>query len=197
MTMYGILRPYILSFIPLFIAMGSFDFLPMVLAMTQGMDEAKRKKAMREGAAAAGLILVTFLFIGKAVFLVLGVTDSDFLVAGGLLLLVLSIKALLLDPDKPLPPAAREFGIVPLATPLLAGPAAMATTVILLSSYGLLVTLASILLNCLVSWMILDQSPRLGRFFGERGTQALSKLSYILLASIAVMMIRHGVQMLL
>ncbi|HTB23008.1 MAG TPA: MarC family protein [bacterium] len=197
MPIYAILRPYILSFIPLFIAMGSFDFLPMVLAMTRGMDEAKRKKAMREGAAAAGLILVTFLFIGKAVFLVLGVTDSDFLVAGGLLLLVLSIKALLLDPDKPLPAAALEFGIVPLATPLLAGPAAMATTVILLSSYGLLVTLASILLNCLVSWMILDQSPRLGRFFGERGTQALSKLSYILLASIAVMMIRHGVQMLL
>jgi multiple antibiotic resistance protein len=197
MPVYQFLRPFFLSFIPLFIAMGAFDFLPMVLAMTQGMEEPKRKRAMREGAAAAGLILVTFLFIGKAVFLVLGVTDSDFLVAGGLLLLILSVKALLLDPDKPLPGPVREFGIVPLATPLLAGPAAMATTVVLLNSYGLMVSLTSILLNCLVSWLILDQSPRLGRFFGERGTQALSKLSYILLAAIAVMLIRHGVQLLL
>jgi multiple antibiotic resistance protein len=197
MQIYGYLRPFILSFVPLFIAMGAFDFLPMILAMTQGMDEAKRKKTMGEGAAAAGLILITFLFVGKAVFLLLGVSDSDFLVAGGLLLLLVSIKSLLLDPDKPLPSPLREIGIVPLATPMIAGPAAMATTVILLNTYGAMVTLTSIVLNCLVTWLILDKAPLLGRIFGERGTQALSKLSYIVLAAIAVMMIRRGVQMLL
>jgi len=197
MLIFGYLRPFILSFVPLFIAMGAFDFLPMVIAMTAGMDEAKRRKTMREGAAAAGLILVTFLFLGKAVLLLLGVTDSDFLVAGGLLLLMVSIKSLLLDPDKPLPAVIKEIGIVPLATPLIAGPAAMATTVILLNTYGAMVTLTSIVLNCLCTWLILDKAPLLGRLLGERGTQALSKVSYIVLAAIAVMMIRRGVQMLL
>jgi len=197
MQIYGYLRPFILSFVPLFIAMGAFDFLPMVIAMTAGMDEAKRKKTMREGAAAAGLILVTFLFVGKAVLLLLGVTDSDFLVAGGLLLLMVSIKSLLLDPDRPLPAVPKEIGIVPLATPLIAGPAALATTVILLNTYGALVTLTSIVLNCLCTWLILDKAPLLGRLFGERGTQALSKVSYIVLAAIAVMMIRRGIQLLL
>lgn len=197
MLIYGYLRPFILSFVPLFIAMGAFDFLPMILAMTQGMDEAKRKKTMREGAAAAGLILVTFLFVGKAVFLLLGVSDSDFLVAGGLLLLLVSIKSLLLDPEKPPLSPVREIGIVPLATPMIAGPAAMATTVILLNTYGAMVTLTSIVLNCLCTWLILDKAPILGRLFGERGTQALSKLSYIVLSAIAVMMIRRGIQMLL
>jgi len=197
MQFYDFLRPYILSFVPLFIAMGAFDFLPMVLAMTHGMKESERKKMMQEGSAVAGLILVTFLFVGKAVFLILGVSDSDFLVAGGLLLLVLSIKNLLLvDPDKTMGQPVLGMSIVPLATPLIAGPAAMATTVILLNTYGALVTLVSILLNCIVTWLILDQAPLLGRLFGERGTQALSKVSYILLASIAVMMIRHGILML-
>ena len=196
METYEFFKPFVLSFIPLFIAMGAFDFLPVILAMTKDMDEAKRRKAMRDGSAAAGLILVTFLYIGKAVFLVLGVSDSDFMMAGGLLLLVISIKALLVDTDATGTSPAKEISIVPLATPLIAGPAAMATTVILLNTYGQLVTLVSILLNCLCTWLILDQAPRLGRLLGDRGTQGLSKLSYILLASIAVMMIRHGIQLL-
>jgi multiple antibiotic resistance protein len=188
-------KPLLLSFVPLFIAMGVFDFLPVVIALTEGMDEPKRRKAMRQGSAAAGLILTAFLFLGKGVFLLLGVSDSDFLMAGGLLLLVLSIKALLVDPDSP-PAAVKEISIVPLATPLIAGPAAMATTVILLNSYGYAVTLLSIVLNVLVTWLILDRAPLLGRLLGERGTQGLSKVAYILLASIAVMMIRHGVELL-
>lgn len=195
MDLTAFFKPFVLSFIPLFIAMGAFDFLPVVIAMTAGMDEPKRKKAMRDGTAAAGLILIVFLFVGKAVFWVLGVSDSDFLMAGGLLLLIFSIKALVVDSDKPMA-VMKEISIVPLATPLIAGPAAMATTVILLNSYGALVTLASIVANCLVTWLILDRAPWLGRLFGERGTQALSKISYILLASIAVMMIRHGIQLL-
>jgi multiple antibiotic resistance protein len=70
----------------------------------------------------------------------------------------------------------------------------MATTLILLDSYGPLVTLLSVVLNCLCAWLILDQAPRLGRLIGARGTQAVSKVSYILLASIAVMMVRHGMR---
>lgn len=196
MGIYGFFKPFVLSFVPLFIAMGAYDFLPVILALTSGMEESKRRKTMRDGSAAAGLILVTFLYIGKAVFVMLGVSDSDFMMAGGLLLLVLSIKNLLVDPDVPAPGAAREISIVPLATPLIAGPAAMATTLILLNTYGHLLTLLSIVLNCLCTWLILDQAPRLGRLLGERGTQGLSKLSYILLAAIAVMLIRHGVMLL-
>jgi multiple antibiotic resistance protein len=198
MDLFDALQPFLLSFIPLFIAMGALDFVPLVIALTDGMDEPQRKKTVLEGSAAAGLILVTFLFVGKAVFLLLGVTVADFMVAGGLLLLILSIKSLLMDPDAPTAKVARlrEVSIVPLATPLIAGPAAMATTLILLDSYGPLTTLVSILLNCLCTWAILDQAPRLRRLLGERGTLGFSKVSYILLASIAVMMIRRGVTLL-
>jgi multiple antibiotic resistance protein len=197
MDLFDLLKPYLLSFIPLFIAMGALDFVPLVISLTDGMDEAQRRKTVREGSAAAGLILVTFLFVGKAVFLLLGVTVADFMVAGGLLLLILSIKSLLMDGDGPTVVRLREVSIVPLATPLIAGPAALATTLILLDTYGPLTTLVSILLNCLCTWAILDQAPRLRRLLGERGTQGFSKVSYILLASIAVMMIRRGIMLLL
>jgi multiple antibiotic resistance protein len=193
MDLYDLFKPYLLSFIPLFIAMGAFDFVPFVLALTEGMDEPQRKKAVAEGASAAGLILVTFLFVGKAIFLLLGVTVADFMVAGGLLLLVLSIKSLLVDNDDLPLVRNKEFSIVPLATPLIAGPAAMATTLILLDTYGPLTTLVSIVLNCLCAWVLMDQAPLLKRLVGERGTRGFSKVSYILLASIAVMMLRRGI----
>jgi multiple antibiotic resistance protein len=187
------LRSILLSFVPLFIAMGALDFIPLVLSLTEGMDESNRRKTVLEGSVAAGLILVGFLFVGKGVLLLLGVTVPDFMVAGGLLLLVISIKALIAEnTDKPVL-RLKEVSIVPLATPLIAGPAALTTTLILLDAYGWEVTLVSILLNCACCWAILNQAPRLRRVLGERGTQGFSKVSYILLASIAVMMIRRGV----
>ena len=193
MDLYELLKPFLLSFIPLFIAMGALDIVPLALGLTEGMKEKDRHRAVRESTLAAGLILLVFLFVGKGIFLLLGVTVQDFMVAGGLLLLVLSIKALLSDAPKAKHLAMKQFSIVPLATPLIAGPAAMATTLILLDTYGALVTFVSILLNCLVTWLILRQARWIERVLGERGTQGFSKVSYILLASIAVMMIRRGI----
>jgi multiple antibiotic resistance protein len=193
MEIYDLIKPYVLSFIPLFIAMGAFDFVPFVISLTDGMEETQRRKMVREGTGAAGLILITFLFVGKAIFLILGVTVPDFMMAGGLLLLILSIRSLLGDNEDPSALKSREISIVPLATPLIAGPAAMATTLILLNTYGAAVALVSIVLNCLCAWYMLEQAPIIKRLLGERGTRGISKVSYILLASIAVMMIRHGV----
>jgi multiple antibiotic resistance protein len=191
--LFAFLKPYVLSFIPLFIAIGAFDFIPFVMALTRGMPEKARRRTVREGVGAAVLILAAFLLVGKAVFLLLGVSVADFMVAGGLLLLLISIKALLVDSDDAKVLKSGEMSIVPLATPLIAGPAAMTTTLILLDTFGAQVALVSIVLNGLVAWLMLDQAPRVSRVLGERGTRALSKVSYILLASIAVMMMRRGI----
>jgi multiple antibiotic resistance protein len=193
MELADLFKPILLSFIPLFIAIGALDFIPFVLSLTEGMKEKDRRKTVRDGTVAAGFILVSFLFVGKGVLLLLGVTVADFMVAGGLLLLILAIKSLIVDADDKPVLRMKESSIVPLATPLIAGPAAMTTTLILLDTYGAVVTLLSILLNCAVAWLILNQASRLRRLLGERGTQGFAKVSYILLASIAVMMIRRGI----
>ena len=193
MDLYDLFKPFLLSFIPLFIAIGALDFIPFVISLTEGMKEPERKKTVRDGSIAAGFILLSFLFVGKGVLLLLGVTVADFMVAGGLLLLVLSMRSLMSDGTERKGLKGKQSSIVPLATPLIAGPAAMTTTLILLDTYGPLVTLVSVLLNCLCTWAILNQAPRLSRLLGERGTQGFAKVSYILLASIAVMMIRRGI----
>lgn len=193
MNLSELFKPVVLSFIPLFIAIGALDFIPFVLSLTEGMKEKDRRKTVRDGTIAAGFILVSFLLVGKGVLVLLGVTVADFMVAGGLLLLVLSIKSLIVDSDDKPVLRMKESSIVPLATPLIAGPAAMTTTLILLDTYGAAVTLISVLLNCAVAWLILNQASRLRRLLGERGTQGFAKVSYILLASIAVMMIRRGI----
>jgi multiple antibiotic resistance protein len=189
------LHSLLLSFLPLFFAVGAFDFVPIYIDQTDGMDAAERGLHLRDAIVAAGLILATFLFLGKGVLLVMGVTVGDFMVAGGLLLLVLSIRALTVEDGAAQPRSLRgPMGIVPLATPLIAGPAAMATTLILLDRYGSAVTLASIVLNVLAAWIILDRAVLLRRLLGDRLIQAIAKVSYILLASIAVMMVRRGMQ---
>ena len=193
MDLSALFKPVLLSFIPLFIAIGALDFIPFVLSLTQGMKEKDRRKTVRDGTIAAGFILVGFLLVGKGVLVLLGVTVADFMVAGGILLLVLAIKSLVVDSDDKPVIRMKESSIVPLATPLIAGPAAMTTTLILLDTYGVAITLVSVLLNCLVAWLILNQASRLSRLLGERGTQGFAKVSYILLASIAVMMIRRGI----
>lgn len=190
MPFYSALEPYLLAFIPLFIAIGALDFLPIVLDLSHGLKERERQRLVRDSTLAAGIILVAFLFAGKGVLLLMGVTVADFMVAGGLLLLVLSLKSLLSDERKR---AAKGDSIVPLATPLIAGPAALTTTLILVDSYGVTVTLVSILLNCLVTWALFSQATRIRQWLGERALQGVTKVSYILLASIAVMMIRRGI----
>lgn len=196
MSFYAAIEPFVLGFIPLFIAIGALDFLPIALDLTRSLKERQRQRLFRDSILAAGLILVAFLFAGKGVLLLMGVTVSNFMVAGGLLLLVLSLKSLLSD-DVGRKRAASGDSIVPLATPLIAGPAALTTTLILVDSYGVAVALVSILLNCLAAWAIFSQATKLRRWLGERALQGITKLSYILLASIAVMMIRRGIAQLL
>lgn len=191
MSMLEWLQQLALSFLPLFFAIGSVDFIPIYLGMTESMDARARSAMLREAMLTAAFILAGFLLLGKAVLLLMGVSIGDFMVAGGILLVVLSIRALSVNDDAVVP-AGGDLGIVPLATPLIAGPAAMATTLILLDRHGSLITLCSIVLNVTVAWMVLDRAALLRRLLGDRVLKATGKLSYILLASIAVMLIRKG-----
>jgi multiple antibiotic resistance protein len=193
MSLYEALRPYLLAFIPLFFAIGAIDFVPLVMSLTEGMEEDERHRILREAAIASALILAGFMLLGKGIFVIMGVSVGDFMVAGGILLLVLSIQSILVDDPGPQLKRGAHVGIVPIATPLIAGPAALASTLILQDAYGARVTLVSIALNCTVAWLILHSAPWLRRALGERVIQGIAKVSYILLASIAVMMIRRGV----
>jgi multiple antibiotic resistance protein len=125
----------------------------------------------------------------------MGITVSDFKIAGGILLLSLSVNFLLPGKTKGFasPPHGRDVGIFPLGTPLITGPAVLTTTLMIIDEYGLAPTYISLILNMTIAWAVFIKSDLIMNLVGIGGTRAFSKVADILLASIAITMIRGGV----
>ena len=188
-------KPYIVAFIPIFLAVDIIGTIPLFLSLTEALNDRQRNRIVTDSVVIATLLAVIFVFLGKLILRGLGITIDDFKVAGGILLFILSVYLLL-------PGKSREFvsesltediGIFPLATPLITGPAVLVTTLMLLDVFGLMVTLAALILNMLIAWLALRFSGALIKIIGPSGVKALSKISYIFLAAIGVMILRQGV----
>ncbi|MBI5971058.1 MAG: MarC family protein [Deltaproteobacteria bacterium] len=182
-----------LAFIPLFVAMEPVGVLPIYLSMTQPLSAAEKKKVLLHSLITATVITLAFLLLGKAVFIALGITVHDFQIAGGLVLLCIAISDIVMTargrPDiKP----ASGVGIVPIGTPLIAGPAALTTLLMLNDLYGFPATLAALGANLVIIWFFFLSAEAIIKYIGESGARGISKVISLLLAAIAVMMIRKG-----
>jgi multiple antibiotic resistance protein len=92
---------------------------------------------------------------------------------------------------------SENLGAVPIGTPLIVGPAVLTTSLVIIPQYGLLPTILSVIANILFAGLIFSGSLGLIRVLGEAGTKALSKIMSLLLAAIAVMLMRKGIMMFL
>ena len=184
-----------LSFIPLFIATDAIGNLPFILSLTQDLNPMERKKVIHYAMLTALILGLGFIGIGKFVFFVLGIEIADFLVAGGLVLLILAIRHLMTSKWVELQPSiSKEMtGIVPLGTPLVVGPAVLTTLLLLIDQFSLQVVVVSLVLNLIISWVVFAQAHRIVRLLREAGVRASSQIASLLLAAIAVMMIREGI----
>jgi multiple antibiotic resistance protein len=189
------LRPYILSFIPLFVAVDAIANIPIFLSLVEHSSKPARKKIVLDAVITATSVAVIFMFVGRWVFSLLGVTIPDFQIAGGVLLFVIAVRLLLPGAQKSTLTSAhdKDLGVFPLGTPLITGPAVLTTTLMILNSYGALVTLVAVVLNMFFVWATLVKADSVMKVIGPNGIRAFSKIMYILLAAIAVMMIRHGI----
>jgi multiple antibiotic resistance protein len=194
--MMKILEPYILSFIPIFVAVDAIGNVPLFLSLVEGTTKKQRHKIVIESATTATLVAIIFMFAGKWVLNLLGITISDFQIAGGGLLFVIAVRLLLPGAQKGLVSNGhdKDVGVFPLGTPLITGPAVLTTTLMMLDSYGVAPTFVSLVINMVIVWVTLAQADRIIKVMGSNGTRAFAKIMYILLAAIAVMMIRRGVE---
>ena len=191
--MLDILQEVGLTFIPLFVAMDAVGTLPILLGITQDVEAKERSKMLRLALLTALILGLVFLAIGKGVLLVLGITVADFLVAGGLILFILAAKELATGKMIEVSPKEGMLAIVPIGTPLVAGPAVLTTLLILIDQFSIIIVLASFLLNLVVAWIVFAQANRLASLLGVGGLKGVSKVASLLLAAIAIMMIRRGV----
>ncbi|OIO37464.1 MAG: hypothetical protein AUJ72_04515 [Candidatus Omnitrophica bacterium CG1_02_46_14] len=187
------LKNFFLAFIPIFVAVDVIGTLPFFISLTHGMARGQKEKLVRNSTATALLVSILFLFIGKLVLLWLGITISDFLVAGGAILFILSIRDLTAYGKSAKIPD-ETAGVVPLAVPLIVGPAVLTTSLVLLNSFGIAPTLFSIIINILLCGVILYYSTAISKVLGKAGSHTLSKISSLFLAAIGVMLIRRGLQ---
>jgi multiple antibiotic resistance protein len=192
LKMLSPIAPFVLAFIPVFMAVNAFGNLPLYLMLTEGMKPEARHKVILNSIFIATIVALGFMFLGNLVLRLMGVTVPDFRIAGGVLLLVLSVHLLLPGEDKRAKPTT-DVGVFPLGTPLITGPAVLTTILILREAYGLIPTVVSVILNMLLMWLVLAKADLFIKVLGKGGSRALAKVSDIFLAAIAVMMIRIGV----
>jgi len=190
--MLEILKELPLTFIPLFVAMDPVGILPIYMSVTKDMSDDEKGKVIKYSVAAAMVVCITFIAIGEFVFRTLGITVSDFKIAGGLLLLVLAIIELLKEGNRQ--KHADDVGIVPIGVPLLVGPAVLTTLIVLVDHYGILSTIISLTINLTVAYATFSFAKGIIKIIGKHGVIAVSKIVALLLAAIAVMMIRIGLE---
>ena len=186
------MNTFFLSFIPIFVAMDALGVLPFFMGFTEHVKPAEKKKIVTQSICTAFLIGITFLFLGQWIFKILGVFVADFKIAGGVVLLAISLRDILQN-EKGHKLSIETMGAVPIGTPLVTGPAVLTTIIILLDSYGVFITVSSFVANLIITWVVFSYSGTISRFLGKAGSKAISKIASLLLAAIAVMMIRKGV----
>jgi multiple antibiotic resistance protein len=182
-----------LPFIPLFVAFDVLGILPIFVSLTSEMEPSERKRVIRQSTLTAFLVSIGFLGAGKSVFAILGISVSDFKIAGGILLFIIAIVDLIF-PEKTRTFPKETMGVVPIGIPLIVGPAVLTLLLMVVNTYGYLSTLLCLGLNLLIVWIIFSQSQWVMRLMKEGGTKGVAKVSSLLLAAFAIMMIRMGIK---
>ena len=185
---------FFVAFIPVFVAIDPIGLVALFIGLGPSASPQRRRHQAFLGIFTGLGVAIGFIFLGKIIFSALGITVADFQIAGGLILLILATRELVTfgPQDRG---GADEFGIVPLGMPLIAGPALLTALLILVDTVGVVFTLVSLLVNLAIVAVALCNADRFSRWMGKQGLRGISKIIALLLAAIAVSLIRRGWQM--
>jgi multiple antibiotic resistance protein len=182
-----------LAFIQLFVVMDPLAIVPFLAPFLGNVNRQVRRKVIRIALLTGAVVGLIFLGLGTIIFNALGISISDFLVAGGLILLVFALRELISnEPEQPAEPN-ELLGVVPLGTPLLVGPATISMLILLVGQQAIWTALVAFLANIAVAFVVFTQAGLVFRFLGKGGLRAVTKVVYLLLAAIAVQLIREGI----
>ena len=185
-----------LCFFPMFVAVDAVGILPLFMHLTEGVDPRAVRRIIVQSMVTALAVALAFLAVGQWVFHYLGITVADFLIAGGILLFTISLSDVIAVEKRVAQVDADSLGAVPIGVPLIVGPAVLTTIFVLVGEYGIVPTVTATVVNIGIAGAVFWLSGPIHRILGRSGSRALSKLAGILLAAIAVMMVRKGLIML-
>jgi multiple antibiotic resistance protein len=180
------LTDLIRSTIALFVVIDPVGSVPVFIALTQKMERTERASVTKTAIITAAGLLFVFAVAGTQIL-------SIFMVAGGILLFIVSIELLTHGEWRFAGAGTQgESGVVPLAFPLLAGPGAITAVIISFQTAGLIVTALSILIVIGITYVVLRYINRIYRVIGRRGSIIVTRVFAVLIAAIAVQFIVDG-----
>lgn len=181
----------------LLLVMDPLGNVPIFVSLLRNVARARRTRVILRECVIAFAVLLLFVFFGPAILNLLGLSDSSLTIAGGMILFLIALRMIFRHPEGVFGDTGQgEPFIVPLAIPSIAGPAAIATVVLLVSrepqrwvEWSAAVTVAT-----LVTLILLLFAERIARLAGEQVLLAFERLMGLILTAIAVEMLLRGIQ---
>jgi multiple antibiotic resistance protein len=193
----------ITAFATLFVVIDPPGLVPLFIALTQGMSAERRRAMATRACIIAAVMLTVFGLFGEAVLGFIGISMPAFRIAGGILLFLTALDMLFerrtkrredqkSDPD-------HDPSVFPLATPLIAGPGAIASMILLVGQSGPgwvgTIWVMGLLWGMIITtWLFLLASPPLERMLGRTGTIVITRLLGMLLAALSVQFVIDGIR---
>jgi multiple antibiotic resistance protein len=189
---------FLQTFVTVLVIMDPIGSVPIFLSLTRHQDEAgRRRSALQAAAVATGVILVFALF-GQQILHLLGISLEALQVAGGLLLLLIALELLRGDEEEPSAAVGTNVALVPLGTPLLAGPGAIAATMLYMRQAdtlgGNLSVVAALVAALGVIYVSMRWSTHLMKVLRANGIHLLSRVMGLLVAAIAVQLAAEAIE---
>ena len=198
-----LIQEIVAGIVTLFVILDPIGVLPFFLKLTIGLSQDERKKLANKAVVVAMGLLLVFAFLGDGILLFLGIQIADFEIAGGALLLIFALRDALSNEPLGVTESSeaintsqivQSLAIIPISTPLLAGPGSL-TTVMLLTreNYGILISTVAILVDCAIAWLFFRISGRINKLLGPTVLLIIGKVLDVLMAAIAVSFLTSGV----
>jgi multiple antibiotic resistance protein len=190
--MTGLDDQFLRSLVPIFVAIDALGTLPIIISISEQMTKSERTRTVYLAMLTASTVGLGFLFVGKYLLEFLDISVGHFAIAGGLVLLGLSLRDLVAGKMIEMPLKEEMVAVVPIGTPLTVGPATLTTLLLLSGQYHLWIVVIAFAVNLVAAWLIFFQANLLVGFLGHGGVKAISKVASLLLAAIAVRMVIRG-----
>jgi len=195
---------WVSTFSLVFAIIDPFGFVPVFLAMTASDTEGRRREMLKIACVTAFAVLAFFTFTGRGLLSFFGISIPALQISGGLILIVISFEMLKVIPVKEKlsqseedeAVAKEDISIVPLAIPMLSGPASITTVVVLISKQhtvaNYLIVLSSVAATLVITYLVLRSANRVFRFIGITGLNVLTRVMGLLLCAVAVQFVING-----
>lgn len=194
----------VLALSSIFFLVDPFAALPTFLAVTEGDDATRRRQTAWKASLTTLVVLSAFALAGQYIFRMFGITLPAFEIAGGIILLLIGLDMLAAkrSPTQESTEEAKEAqakedaGIVPLGIPMLAGPGAITSVMVLVGQaqtrWQMVAILSAILITAAICYLVLGNSDRVARALGDTGVRILVRIMGLLLVALAVQYFVNG-----